>query len=156
MYLWLHVSTKNFDFCVSMFLCTQGYVLWCATHLPLCSTKGAVEISLLQQKTIVPPVQMQKEELSSASVLSVVSSIVKCVCMWVLGSAQDARANTRHEKRTYFEGLNCLKKALLSKILHCSKCPIQVVSLQLLSKLGSRQYFQKVSSREIVQSTKVK
>jgi hypothetical protein len=41
---------KSFDFFVSIFMGSQGYMSWWATHLPLCSTKGAVEISLFSMK----------------------------------------------------------------------------------------------------------
>ena len=43
-------SKKSIDLCVSIFVGSQGHVPWCATHLPLCSTKGPVKISLLAKK----------------------------------------------------------------------------------------------------------
>jgi hypothetical protein len=84
-------------------------------------------------------------------------SIVNCVCMWVLGSwsARDARANARHEKRStgciILKGWTAWKR--LYWVKYCTVQSVQFVSLPLLGKLGTRQYFQKVSSREIAQST---
>jgi hypothetical protein len=43
-------SKKSIDLCVSIFVGSQGHVTWCATHLPLFSTKGAVKISLISTK----------------------------------------------------------------------------------------------------------
>jgi hypothetical protein len=155
---WLHAWTKNFGFCVLMFLRTIGCVMVrCALATLL--KQGAVEISLLSKKdhfSAVLPVQMQKEDLSSASVPGS-GCIVKCVCMWVLGSwsARDASANARHAKRS--TGCIILKGWTAWKRLYWVKCctvqSVKFVSLPLLGKLGTRQYFQKVSSREIVQST---
>ncbi len=141
------IIKEGFDFCVSMFLRSQGYVLWCATHLPLCSTKGAVEISLLSTKDY----SLCRCRRKSFLLLLSSGSIVECSCEWVLWSAQNASANARHGKRRTACMILKVWTALLSIITLFET--LKFVSLSLLGKLGIKQYFQKVSGQEIAQST---
>jgi hypothetical protein len=140
-------------------------------------------------------------------ILLLSSGSIVCVSARICSRWQGEHQAWKEENWMHdFEGLNCLEKALLSKILHCSKCPICVpsftrqtrhlavfskgfqprnrpiyrrvtqkwscihknqnivvrvrlscmpslyMSYLLLGKLGTRQYFQKVSTREIMQS----
>jgi hypothetical protein len=69
------------------------------------------------------------------------------VCMHlsarIRARCQRERQAWKEENRLHcFDGLNCLKRALLSKIWHRSKI-VKFVSLPFLSKLGTRQIFQK-------------
>jgi hypothetical protein len=102
-------------------------------------------------------VQMQKEELSSASVLVLYCQVL---CVWLLGSAQDARAagkpHTWKEKIwLHYPVLKVWTAWIrLYWVNYCTVWEIpKFVSLPLLGKLGTRQYFQNVSGREIKQFT---
>ena len=120
-----HVSifaciNESFGSCVLKFLGGQGCVPSCAVHSPTCSTKRAV-----LSKTICCADAEWRAFLPLLFYF-----IVKCICMWVSGPARYASVNARHEKKKekkeeswphHFDGLNCLKTALLSKISHQSK-----------------------------------
>ena len=66
-----------------------------ALTLPPCffNQGSGLKISLFSKTSTV---KMQQEE---PFLLLPISCIVKCACMWVLGSAQDASVKARHEKK---------------------------------------------------------
>jgi hypothetical protein len=115
------IFDKSFDFCVSMFLCSQGYVLWCAISalVTLINQGSSGNQSAFKQRPFT--VQMQKEELC---LLLLFDFIAQCVCMWVLKPVHNASASARQEKRTpWCMNLKCWRawKGFIEKNMHSSK-----------------------------------
>ena len=98
--------------------------LWCSMYVPQPLGKEIVNhhLSMLACSII-------NQELYSASVLLFYCQVCMCVSARICSRWQGERQAWKEEIwMQNFEGLNCLEKALLSKILHCSKCPICVPS----------------------------
>ncbi len=101
--------------------------LWCSMYVPQPLGKEIVNHHLS-----MPACSIINRELYSASALWFYCQLCMHVSARIMIRAwcQGERQAWKEEHwMHHFEGLNCLKTALLSKILHCSKCPICVHSV---------------------------
>jgi hypothetical protein len=123
--------------------------LWCSMYVPEPLGKEIVNHHLS-----MPACSIINQELYSASVLWFYCRVCMCVSARICSRWQGKHQAWKEENWLYYPVLKGWTAWMrLYWVKYCTVQSVQFVSLPLLGKLGTRQYFQRVSGREIAQST---